>query len=98
MSRHLDLLRLAWHPKRRAHTAVSRPQPGHPAMPITVSWATVIASGSSRAAMAGAAPGGTGAGRYVTLVSCQVSGAAALADSGQRKQQMFLLWLLRGCP
>jgi len=31
VSRHLNLLRLAWHGKRRAHTAVSRPQPGHPA-------------------------------------------------------------------
>ena len=45
-------------------------------MAITVSWATPIASGSSRASMAGAgaAPGGTGAGRYVTLVSCQMPG------------------------
>jgi len=40
-------------------------------MPVTVSWTAPIASGSSRASMAGAgtAPGGTGAGRYVNLVS-----------------------------
>ena len=59
------------------------------ATPITGSWATLIASGSSRTSIAGAeaAPGGTGAGRYVTLVSCQMAGAAAQADSGQRKKQ-----------
>jgi len=64
-------------------------------MPITVSWATPIASGSSRASMAGAgtAPGGTGAGRYVNLVSCQMPGAAARAESGQRKTADVVLWL-----
>ena len=95
MSRHLNLLRLAWRGNRRAHTAVSPPQPGHPAIPITVSWATPIASGSSRAAMAGAAARGTGAGRYVILVSCQMPGAAARAESGQRKTADVLLWLRR---
>jgi hypothetical protein len=52
------------------------------AMPMTVSWATPIASGSSRDAMAGAgaAPGETGAGRYVTLVS----GGVPLAEGFPR--------------
>ena len=88
MSRHLNVLCLAWHGKRRAHTTVGTepsadatasaasvaaivPAGAEEAMPITVSWATPIASGSSRASMAGAeaAPGGTGAGWYLNLVS-----------------------------
>ena len=58
-------------------------------MPITVSWATPIASGSSRASMAGAeaAPGGTGAGRYVNLVSCQMPGPPRGQTPGSGKQQ-----------
>jgi hypothetical protein len=80
-----------------ASVAAIVPAGAEEAMPITVSWATPIASGSSRASMAGAgtAPGGTGAGRYVNLVSCQMPGAAARAESGQRKTADVVLWLRR---
>lgn len=69
------------------------------AMPITVSWPTLIASGSSRATTAGAeaAPGGTDAGRYVNLVSCQMPGAAAPADSGQRTNSSRRALVPAGC-
>src|SRR5260370_18278998 len=46
-------------------------------------------------AAAGTAPGGTGTGRYVTLVSSQIPGAAARAESGQRKTADVVLWLRR---
>ena len=66
-------------------------------MPITVSWATPIASGSSRASMAGAgaAPGGTGAGRYVNLVSCQMPGPPRGQTPGSGKTADVVLWLRR---
>ena len=66
-------------------------------MPITASWATPIASGSSRASMAGAeaAPGGTGAGRYVNLVSCQMPGPPRGQIPGSGKPAGVVLWLRR---
>ena len=66
-------------------------------MPITASWATPIASGSSRASMAGAeaAPGGTGAGRYVNLVSCQMPGPPRGQIPGSGKPADVVLWLRR---
>src|SRR5260370_30986985 len=66
-------------------------------MPVAGSGAAPIASGSSRASMAGAgtAPGGTGAGRYVTLVSCPVPGPPRGQTPGSEKTADVGLWLRR---
>src|SRR6266851_1384251 len=80
-----------------ASVAAIVPAGAEEAMPITVSSATPIASGSSPASMTGAgtAPGGTGAGRYVNLVSCQMPGPPRGQTPGSGKTADVVLWLRR---